>query len=546
VRSSPAINPSEGAVYFGASSLFSSLISNFYARNLDDGSLNWTFTPPDPNFTGDTDIESSPTLDANGNIYIGSDDHFLYALDKDNGNELWRFDTGNNVESKPSVSDSRQTVYVEAESQFLFAVNISDGSQRWALDIDPGNVTFDDTELESSPAVGVDGTVNDGMIYVGSKDGHLYAASHAERIAGSGFPVVGTEWRYPSTGSIGVVRSSPAIDRTNGSIYFGSDDGNVYAVNPDGTEKWIFATAGPGAVRSSPAVAADGTIYIGSDDGHLYAINPSDGSEIWRFPSVASGSSVGEIRSTPAIDPSNGAIYVGSNDGNVYTINPDGTEKWNFSPNLSSPQPLISSPAIGPGGIVYIGSDDGFLYAINQFQEPVNFKDENRLLGKLLTSAELGPSPPLDVADTDEWLNGDAFNLKPWAVRLEVDRADAGGGNFSYNLSLWIRQCADIDCTNIVGTVFEDTRIDYDVAFDGSSGLPKLPMTQDFELNEIAPPFNANAPNPIFERFLFGFTTAVDAAQSQNLTISKLQLSFVRPGDATIDNDLAWNTELGL
>jgi hypothetical protein len=50
----------------------------------------------------------------------------------------------------------------------------------------------------------------------------------------------------------------------------GSDDGKLFAINPDGTEKWTFSTGD--TVRSSPAIGFDGTIYVGSYDGRLYAI----------------------------------------------------------------------------------------------------------------------------------------------------------------------------------------------------------------------------------------------------------------------------------
>ncbi len=66
--------------------------------------------------------------------------------------------------------------------------------------------------------------------------------------------------------------SSPAID-TNGIIYMGSVDGNMYAVNPDGTIAWQLSLGG--AIGSSPAIDFDGTIYVGSSDGNLYAIASS-------------------------------------------------------------------------------------------------------------------------------------------------------------------------------------------------------------------------------------------------------------------------------
>jgi hypothetical protein len=38
----------------------------------------------------------------------------------------------------------------------------------------------------------------------------------------------------------------------------------------NGLLRWKYATQG--MVESSPAIAADGTVYVGSDDGNLYAL----------------------------------------------------------------------------------------------------------------------------------------------------------------------------------------------------------------------------------------------------------------------------------
>jgi len=80
------------------------------------------------------------------------------------------------------------------------------------------------------------------------------------------------KWRY-QTGY--PIQSSPAI-ASDGTIYVGSDDHYLYAINPNGTLKWKyqtgnFVTPSPD-IASSPAIASDGTIYVGSWDGYLYAI----------------------------------------------------------------------------------------------------------------------------------------------------------------------------------------------------------------------------------------------------------------------------------
>ena len=65
--------------------------------------------------------------------------------------------------------------------------------------------------------------------------------------------------------------SSPAIG-TDGTIYVGSRDKNLYAINPDGSKKWAFKTGN--WVTSPPAIGSDGTIYVGSKDKNLYPISP--------------------------------------------------------------------------------------------------------------------------------------------------------------------------------------------------------------------------------------------------------------------------------
>jgi len=58
-------------------------------------------------------------------------------------------------------------------------------------------------------------------------------------------------------------------------------------------------------VFSSPAVA-NGTVYVGSEDNNVYALNATTGAKVWSF---TTGSSV---YSSPAV--ANGVVYVGSDD----------------------------------------------------------------------------------------------------------------------------------------------------------------------------------------------------------------------------------------
>ena len=154
------------------------------------------------------------------------------------------------------------------------------------------------------------------------------------------------KWKYQTGWGI---PSSPAIG-ADGTVYVGSGDHNLYAINPDGILKWKYLT-GRG-VWSAPAIGADGTVYVGSDDGNLYAINP-DGTLKWKY---LTG---GGVFSSPAIG-ADGTVYVGSYDHSLYAVNPDGTLKWAYQTGNI----VDSSPAIGADGTVYVGSLDGNLYAL--------------------------------------------------------------------------------------------------------------------------------------------------------------------------------------
>lgn len=188
-----------------------------------------------------------------------------------------------------------------------------------------------ESTIHSPPVVGPQG-----RIYFGSDDGRLYALDP------DGTP----RWTFAAGGAI---RASPAVGPV--AIYFGSDDGNFYALDPDGSLLWTFAAGGP--IRSAPIVGPDGTIYFGSDDGKLYALNP-DGTPRWEF---ATG---GEVRTSPALGP-DGAVYVGSADGKLYALSPDGEFKWAFAAGGT----ILSSPAVGDDGLIYFGADDGKLYVLN-------------------------------------------------------------------------------------------------------------------------------------------------------------------------------------
>ena len=61
-----------------------------------------------------------------------------------------------------------------------------------------------------------------------------------------------------------------------------------------GQKVWEFETGA--TVSSSPAIGSDGTVYVGSHDKKLYAINGKSGVKLWEF---KTGGSI--YHSSPAI-----------------------------------------------------------------------------------------------------------------------------------------------------------------------------------------------------------------------------------------------------
>ena len=313
VRSSPAIG-SDGTVYVGSDDHL------VYAFNGSTGAIKWSYT------TGDI-VGSSPTIDADGTVYAGSYDHQVYAFNGTTGARKWIHVMASSVDS-PAAIGADGTVYVGADDNNVYALNGTTGAPKWSY-LTGGYVS-------SSPAIGTDGTV-----YVGSYDHMVYALNGTTGLL---------KWSY-RTGD--TVTSSPAIG-ADGTVYVGSQDAKVYALNTSGALKWSYLTGN--IIWSSPAIGVDGTVYIGSLDNLLYALNGTTGALIWNF-STGDG-----VYSSPAIG-ADGMVYVGSNDHLVYALNgTTGILVWSYATGGY----VQSSPAIGADGTIYVGSVDGNLYALGK------------------------------------------------------------------------------------------------------------------------------------------------------------------------------------
>ena len=166
------------------------------------------------------------------------------------------------------------------------------------------------------------------------------------------------KWRF-ATGDR--IVSSPVWHEKT--IFFGGDDGNIYAVDAEsGRQIWKRTTGGP--VPATPAVA-DGTVYVGSYDGKFYALNEKTGAVKWKF--ATDGERRFEAKGLHGMLPKDqtiadafdvflsspvvaqGAVYFGSGDGHLYALDAaSGELRWKFKTG----DVVHSSPALVEGDFV--------------------------------------------------------------------------------------------------------------------------------------------------------------------------------------------------
>src|SRR5579884_492496 len=264
----------------------------------------------------------------------------------------WRFPTGDRIVSSPVWA--KGVIYFGSDDGNVYAVDAATGRQKWRF------VTRGPAPC--SPAVA------NGLVYFGSYDGRFYAVEADSgrlrwRFTTGGerrFEAKGIHGMLPRNQTIAdpydVFLSSPVV--AEGAVYFGSGDGNVYALDAaSGDLRWKFHTGD--VVHASPAFDS-GTIYVGSWDSYFYAIDAGTGKEKWRFhggEDPVIHNQVG-FQSSPAVVE--GVVYTGCRDSNVYALDAaTGKEKWRF-PNEGSW--VIVSPAVVDGKVVFATSDSSLFH----------------------------------------------------------------------------------------------------------------------------------------------------------------------------------------
>ena len=336
-------------------------------------------------FHTNAQVLSSPAVAA-GTLYVGSSDHFFYALDAATGALKWKFKTGGRVTSSPAVHGG--LVYFGSYDSNFYALDAATGALKWKFQT-AGERRFAATHLHGAePAAETmpdpfdfylsSPVVWNGAVYFGSGDTNIYALDAATGVL---------KWKF-KTGD--VVHASPAI--ADGTLFLGSWDSYFYALDAaTGHEKWRFKTGEDPNIHNqvgiqSSAAVMGGIVYFGCRDSNLYAVDANSGKKVWAFNNKGSW-----VIASPAVR--DGKVYFATSDSGLFHALDAKTGVQSFQLDFKH-WPMFSSPAIA-GATLYIGSDQGKMFAIDLQNQKVAWTLEteaSRQNGPTYTAADGSPN----------------------------------------------------------------------------------------------------------------------------------------------------------
>ncbi|AFZ73566.1 outer membrane protein assembly factor BamB family protein [Natronobacterium gregoryi] len=283
----------------------------------DGGERRWSYEA-DPQ----AGVHSIPTVTSEV-VYVTSDNG-SYALDADDGEELWTNDAW--IRWGSSVHAGDRIYAFESGSAF------SSGPDAVAIDPDTGSI---DWRAGTPVAEGL--AVADGVVYAtGSREaGGVAAFADGERL-------------WSRTG-LDQFFSPPAV--SDDVVLACTRDGRLYALERDGGETvWEFDR---GAGSSITPAVAHGRVYLPAGS-QAYGIDLESGDRLW---SISTGTTTD--RPTAVAD----GVYFGTPNEGLFAVEPDGTVRWREEdlrlrgPIAAVGDRLAVVPSAGPFG-------DGNLYLV--------------------------------------------------------------------------------------------------------------------------------------------------------------------------------------
>jgi outer membrane protein assembly factor BamB len=279
--------------------LFTNGVDGVFALNAANGAILWH------NPIGEFHTVAAQSTDGN-RIYLGAghesgnSDNF-YAMNVSDGSVAWTFVLDAEAQRDDirgfmggAVLDDNGTIYVSSQHGYLISLtdNGEDYTENWRFNYH--------AEARQPMTLG-----GDGYIYITSNTGKVHKVDIA-----SGIEVTTGNW--PALGNVGEVFASMCLG-PDGTVYVNAEDYNLHALNPDGSEKWSYQFDRWG---SDPLVRDDGMIIVMGQvegAGRVCAIrdNGTTASLVWKSPKILNDLTLNETNVNIAPD---GTIFVHSGD----------------------------------------------------------------------------------------------------------------------------------------------------------------------------------------------------------------------------------------
>lgn len=243
----PAV--SGGIVVFGSADRC------IYGLNATDGSLRWTVKAAEP-------VLGAASID-NGIAYIGASDHKFRAIDIHTGKVIWTYDNVKGyIETKPLVTEDK--VIFGAWDNTLYALNKTDGKEVWKW-------TGGLTRMHFSPAA----------VWPVTADGKVFITDPQRAMTAIDIQTGKTVWRTFRS----MVRETIGLSEDRERIYSKTMNDSIvcYSAKGDRPHELWASNVGFGYEHApSMQVEKDGIVFGSTKEGLIFALEAKTGKVLWK------------------------------------------------------------------------------------------------------------------------------------------------------------------------------------------------------------------------------------------------------------------------
>lgn len=243
----PAV--SEGIVVFGSADC------KIYGLDAQNGNLLWTVEASEP-------VLGAVTIE-NGIAYIGASDHTFRAVNIRTGEVKWTFaGVRGYIETKPLVTDNK--VIFGAWDNTLYALNKADGKELWKW-------TGGLTRMHFSPAA----------VWPVAADGKVFITDPQRAMTAIDIETGNTVWRTFQS----MVRETIGLSEDKERIYSKTMNDSIvcYSTKGDQPHKLWASNVGFGYEHApSMQVEKNGVVFGSTKEGLIFALEAATGKVLWK------------------------------------------------------------------------------------------------------------------------------------------------------------------------------------------------------------------------------------------------------------------------